>query len=78
MTLGGVLAYAFVNVGPFGLWIGIVVTVAVCALTGFLQDRGIWQPLRRRGLGLTQMMIVTIGLSLAAQYVSSSSWAVAP
>ena len=27
-----------------------------------------WQPLRRRGLGLTQLMIVTIGLSLALQY----------
>ena len=27
-----------------------------------------WQPLRRRGLGLTQMMIVTIGLALALQY----------
>ncbi len=28
-----------------------------------------WQPLRRRGLGLIQLMIVTIGLSLALQYV---------
>ena len=28
----------------------------------------LWQPLRRRGLGLTQLMIVTIGLSLALQY----------
>ena len=28
-----------------------------------------WQPLRRRGLGLAQMMIVTIGLSLTLQYV---------
>ena len=28
-----------------------------------------WKPLRRRGLGLTQLMIVTIGMSLALQYV---------
>jgi branched-chain amino acid transport system permease protein len=28
----------------------------------------LWKPLRRRGLGLTQLMIVTIGLSLALQY----------
>ena len=41
----------------------------ICAFTGWLQDRVMWQPLRRRGLGLTQMMIVTIGLSLALQYV---------
>ncbi len=37
-------------------------------MTGWTQDRLMWQPLRRRGLGLTQMMIVTIGLALAAQY----------
>ena len=38
-----------------------------------------WQPLRRRGLGLTQLMIVTIGLSLAhAVHASSTSSAPAP
>ena len=40
----------------------------ICAFTGWLQDRVMWQPLRHRGLGLTQLMIVTIGLSLAMQY----------
>ena len=40
-----------------------------CAFTGFFQDLVVWQPLRRRGLGLAQMMIVTIGLALALQYV---------
>ena len=42
--------------------------VILCGFTGWLQDRVLWQPLRRRGLGLTQLMIVTIGLSLALQY----------
>jgi neutral amino acid transport system permease protein len=68
VTLGGLLAYGFVNVLGLGLWLGGLITVLLCAATGYLQDRGIWQPLRRRGLGLTQMMIVTIGMSLAAQY----------
>jgi neutral amino acid transport system permease protein len=66
--LGGILAYAFVNVAGLGLWIGSIVAVILCAFTGYAQDRGMWQPLRRRGLGITQMMIVTIGLSLAMQY----------
>ena len=66
--LGGILAYALVAVGGLNLWIGGAIAVALCALTGYLQDRGMWQPLRRRGLGITQMMIVTIGMSLAAQY----------
>ena len=68
VTLGGVLGYAFIRVGGLPLVVGGVVVVAVCGLVGWVQDRFMWQPLRRRGLGLTQMMIVTIGLSLAAQY----------
>lgn len=68
VTLGGVLAYGFVSLGGMNIWLGGLLTVALCALSGWVQDRGMWQPLRRRGLGLTQMMIVTIGLSLALQY----------
>ena len=66
--LGGILAYALVNQAGLNLWVGGIIAVLLCAATGYLQDRGMWQPLRRRGLGLTQMMIVTIGMSLAAQY----------
>jgi neutral amino acid transport system permease protein len=66
--LGGILAYALVNQAGLNLWIGSIIAIMLCAATGYLQDRGMWQPLRRRGLGLTQMMIVTIGLSLALQY----------
>jgi branched-chain amino acid transport system permease protein len=69
VTLGGILGYVFVNQMGLPLVVGGLVVVAVCATTGWLQDRVLWQPLRRRGLGLTQLMIVTIGLSLALQYV---------
>jgi branched-chain amino acid transport system permease protein len=69
VTLGGVLGYWLVNDHGIGLWLGGVLVVLICAATGYVQDRAIWQPLRHRGLGLTQMMIVTIGLSLALQYV---------
>jgi neutral amino acid transport system permease protein len=55
-------------VAGLNLWVGSIIAVIVCAFTGYAQDRGMWQPLRRRGLGITQMMIVTIGLSLALQY----------
>lgn len=68
VTLGGMVAYGLVNLGGLNLWLGIVLTTVICGLVGYTQDRVLWQPLRRRGLGLTQMMIVTIGLALAAQY----------
>jgi branched-chain amino acid transport system permease protein len=66
--LGGILGYFLINQRGLGLLVGGVVIVLICAFTGWLQDRVMWQPLRRRGLGLTQLMIVTIGLSLAMQY----------
>lgn len=69
VTLGGMLGYLFINQMGMGLWLGGALVLLLCGLTGWAQDRGIWQPLRRRGLGLAQMMIVTIGLSLAMQYV---------
>ena len=73
VTLGGIIAYGLISVGlpgvgPMNLWLGIVVTVIISAASGYLQDIVLWTPLRRRGLGLTQLMIVTIGLSLALQY----------
>ncbi len=37
-----------------------LLTTLVCAAYGWAQDRVLWQPLRRRGLGIIQMMIVTI------------------
>ncbi len=69
VTLGGILAYVFgIQLGlPFLL--ACVVTVVICAATGYVQDRLIWAPLRRRGTGLTQLMVVTIGLSLALEYL---------
>ena len=68
VTLGGMVAYGLVNVAGLNLWIGIAGTTLICAAVGYVQDLLLWQPLRRRGLGLTQLMIVTIGLALAAQY----------
>ena len=70
VTLGGVVAFFLVSTEHYGLnlWLGIFLTTLICAGLGFVQDLVLWKPLRRRGLGLTQMMIVTIGLSLALQY----------
>ncbi len=69
VTMGGMLGYLVVNEWGLNVWLGCALVVLICAGTGYAQDRAIWQPLRRRGLGLAQMMIVTIGLALALQYV---------
>ena len=69
VTMGGMLGYLVVNQWGFNVWFGCGLVVLVSAASGYLQDLVIWKPLSRRGLGLVQMMIVTIGLSLALQYV---------
>src|SRR4029079_4699158 len=68
VTLGGMVGYGLINVAGLPLLVGGLLVVVICGFSGGFQDRVLWQPLRRRGLGLTQLMIVTIGLSLAMQY----------
>jgi branched-chain amino acid transport system permease protein len=34
-----------------------------------VQDAGLWKPLRKKRIGLNQMMIVSIGFSIVARYV---------
>src|SRR5690606_9674979 len=42
--------------------------LAASAAFGWLHDWGIFKPLRRRRVGLVQVLIVTIGLSIALRY----------
>ncbi|WP_061962043.1 branched-chain amino acid ABC transporter permease [Demequina flava] len=42
-----------------------LVAIVLAAGTGWLQDRFLWSPLRRRRVSIVQQMIVSIGLSLA-------------
>ncbi len=68
VTLGGLLAYVFANLMGLNLWVAGGIVVVITAAFGYFQDVLIWKPLRRRRLSLTQLMIVTIGMSLALQY----------
>ncbi|MBN9173636.1 MAG: branched-chain amino acid ABC transporter permease, partial [Microbacterium sp.] len=68
VTPGGLLAFAFANVMGLNLWVAAIIVVIISGAFGYLQDVVIWKPLRRRRLSLTQLMIVTIGMSLALQY----------
>ncbi len=68
VTLGGLLAYVFANLMGLNLWVAGGIVLIVTAAFGYFQDVLIWKPLRRRRLSLTQLMIVTIGMSLALQY----------
>ncbi|WNM25939.1 branched-chain amino acid ABC transporter permease [Demequina capsici] len=78
VSFGAVLTYFLVTPQPvtipfvpvsftigLPLVVGAIIAIAVSAGTGWLQDKFLWSPLRRRGVGTVQQMIVSIGLSLA-------------
>ncbi|MDQ1204394.1 branched-chain amino acid ABC transporter permease [Microbacterium sp. SORGH_AS_0862] len=69
VTLGGLLAFVFANLLGLNIWLAGLIVIVLCAAFGYTQDLAIWKPLRKKRLSLTQLMIVTIGMSLALQYV---------
>lgn len=69
VTFGALAALVF-SVGlDLSIWIAIPLAVLVSAAFGWGMDAGLWRPLRRKGLGTVQLMIVSIGLSLALRYI---------
>ena len=69
VTFGALIALLFSAGLSLPIWLAIPLAVGVSALFGLTMDAGLWRPLRRRGLGTVQLMIVSIGLSLALRYV---------
>lgn len=69
VTLGAVLALAFSVTLAWPMWLTIPVALILLAVAGYTQDFVIWKPLRKRGLSVVQLMIVSIGLSLTLRYV---------
>jgi branched-subunit amino acid ABC-type transport system permease component len=68
VTLGGIMAYVGTQIFGWPLLLSGIVAVLIGAASGWVQDALIWHQLRRRGLGATQQLIVTIGFAMALQY----------
>nr|WP_312856691.1 branched-chain amino acid ABC transporter permease [Arthrobacter mobilis] len=68
VTLGAVLMFFLAGMG-LPVWLAAALAIIGGGLSGYLQDAGLWRPLRQRGSGLIAMMIVSIGLALAVRYV---------
>lgn len=69
VTLGAVLAVTFGVFLAWPMWLAVPVTLVLLVVAGYAQDVVIWKPLRKRGLSVVQLMIVSIGLSLTLRYV---------
>ena len=69
VTFGAVMTLVFGVFLAWPMWLAIPFAVILSAAFGLALDAGLWKPLRKRGLGLTQLLIVSIGLSLAVRYI---------
>jgi neutral amino acid transport system permease protein len=69
LTLGALLTWVFYSILGMPLILSAVLTMIATSIFGWVQDAGLWRPLRKRRLGLNQMMIVSIGFSIVLRYI---------
>ena len=70
VTFGAVIAWYFNSAwGSLNLVVAAALTLAVCGMLGAGLEVGLFRPLRRRKLGVFQLVVVTIGLSLLGRQV---------
>ena len=71
VTFGAIAAYLLVVPASLALpwWLGYPIAVILSAVFGLVLDMILWRPLRRRRVGVVQLMLVSIGLSLALRYI---------
>ena len=70
VALGAIMAwYANQYWFRFHVLLAAIVGIAAATLASAAFERGIFRPLRRRGVGLTSLMIITIGVGISARYV---------
>ncbi|MCY4433227.1 MAG: branched-chain amino acid ABC transporter permease [bacterium] len=65
VTFGAVIAWFFNSSwGGLNLIVAAILTMVVCGMLGAGLETGLFRPMRRRRLGIFQLVVVTIGLSL--------------
>jgi len=69
LTFAGLLTYYFSAIVKLPVPLAALVAVVLSAfISGFLQDRYLWRPLRKRGTGLIAMLVVSIGFAIFLRY----------
>jgi len=69
VTLGALMMWLFHAVLGWPVAMAGMVAIVVTAAFGWVQDAGLWMPLRKRRMGLNQMMIVSIGFGIVIRYL---------
>jgi neutral amino acid transport system permease protein len=74
MTLGGYVAFA-VNVSAgLPLPVAILAALAAVAAVGLALEAALWRPMRRRGAGVLQLLLISVGLAFVIRYLIQFGW----
>jgi neutral amino acid transport system permease protein len=68
VTFGALATYVFNAHANLPVIPAIICAVILSGVFGWVQDKGFWAPLRRRGTGIIAMMIISIGMSIFLRY----------
>ena len=69
VTFGAMAGFFFNVVLGLPFFLAAALALVLSGAFGYLNDRALWGPLRRRGTGLIAMMIVSIGLGFLLRYL---------
>jgi len=69
VSLGALVMWVTYILLDQNILLSALLSIAAVTAFGWAQDAGIWKPLRKRRMGLNQMMIVSIGFSIVARYL---------
>ena len=74
LTFGAYMAYLVNVTWELPLVLGIVFAIATTALLGILLEKAMWAPMRGRGAGMLQLLLMTIGLAFVIRYGIQFVW----
>ena len=74
LTFGAYMAYLVNVTWGLPLVLGIAFAIATTALLGILLEKVMWAPMRGRGAGMLQLLLMTIGLAFVIRYGIQFVW----
>ena len=74
LTFGAYMAYLVNVTWGLPLILGIFFAMATTALLGIFLERVMWGPMRGRGAGVLQLLLMSIGLALVIRYTVQYIW----
>jgi neutral amino acid transport system permease protein len=74
LTFGAYMAYLVNVTWEMPLVLGIAWAMVATALLGIVLEKVMWAPMRGRGAGMLQLLLMSIGLALVIRYVIQYAW----